>query len=409
MNNNIRIAKQLVRIARIFVAFNGNKLEKQLKKRRSDLDESSLKEHLDCLEKMDAKEQKVALYWINKKRLILPEDLSKFQDAMNLINKQHLDFQKFEGPMEVINRDDKSTIRIKSQDINFNPSTEKTFSHPYNAGDGVIIYNVEDSKEGQLAVRKAIDVNWGYDRNPWCIATRKDGFNRNEINNLTSEQAEKLGFYSDDALAVAWRYWNHYKAYPKRIAFKNGKLLAFSEGDKKQHVEWWDKNDKSHYDIPESNAVDDVEFLKKYGKLNLLENNASPEMIEELAEDEDSYVRYEVAKNPNTPIDILTKLAEDENSDVRWGAIRNPNTPADILRELAEDKEWYVRYEVTRNPNTTVDILAKLAEDEDWSVRQAVADNSRTPVEILMKLAEDKDERVRKVAISQLRRRGQSF
>ena len=436
MNKNIGIAKELVRIARVFVAFNGNKLEKQLKKKCSDLDEKSLKEHLDCLENMDARERKVALHWIGKKRLILPEDLSKFNDAMNLINKQHLDFQKFDGPMEVLNRDDKSTIRIKSQDSHFNPVTEKAFSHPYNAGDGIVIYNVEDSIVGQLAVRKAIDVNWGYSRNPWCIATRKDGFNRNEINNLTSEQAEKLGFYSDDALAVAWRYWNRYKAYPKRIAFKNGKLFAFSAGKYKQHVEWWDKDDKPHYTVPESNAVDDIEFLKKYGKLNLLENNnTSPEMIEELAEDEDNDVRKEVAYNPKTPVDILRKLAGDENEHVRWGAIRNPNTPADILRELAEDKDERMRYEVARNPNTPIDILIKLAEDEDedvriavaknpnttadilmrlaededWRARQAVADNSRTPVEILMKLAEDEDEWVRKVVISQLRRRGQSF
>ena len=422
MNRNVRIAKQLVRIARILVAFNRNELEKQLKKKRSDLDEKSLKEYLDCLEKMDAKEQKVALYWINKKRLILPEDLSKFQDAMNLINKQHLDFQKFDGPMEVINRDDKSTIRIKSQDINFNPSTEKAFSHPYNAGDGVVIYNVEDSKEGQLAVRKAIDVNWGYDKNPWCLAARKEGFDQDEINELSEEQAEKLGFYSDDVLAVAWRYWNHYKAYPKRIAFKNGKLLAFSAGDEKQHVEWWDKNDESHNAIPESNAVDDIEFLKKHGKINLLENNnASPEMIEELAEDEDKDVRKEVVYNPKTPVEVLRKLAEDEDKDVRkevaynpktpvevlrklagdedkdvrWGAIRNPNIPADILRELAEDKDERMRYEVARNPNTPIDILRKLADDEDRNVRQGVAENPNASAEVLRKLAEDEEKRVR--------------
>ena len=408
MNHNIRIAKQLVRIARILVAFNRNELEKQLKKKRSDLDEKSLKEYLDCLEKMDAKEQKVALYWIGKKRLILPEDLSKFQDAMNLINKQHLDFQKFDGPMEVINRDDKSTIRIKSQDINFNPSTEKAFSHPYNAGDGVVIYNVDDSKEGQLAVRKAIDVNWGYDKNPWCLVARKDGFSQDEINELSEEQAEKLGFYSDDVLAVAWRYWNHYKAYPKRIAFKNGKLLAFSAGDEKQHVEWWDKNDESHNAIPESNAVDDIEFLKKHGKINLLENNnASPEMIEELAEDEDKDVRKEVAYNPKTPVEVLRKLAGDENEHVRWGAIRNPNTPADILRELAEDKDERMRYEVSRNPNTPIDILRKLADDEDRNVRKGVAENPNTPVDILRKLIEDQYLIVRVSADSQLRERGQ--
>ena len=396
MNHNIRIAKQLVRIARILVAFNRNELEKQLKRKRSDLDEKSFNEHLDCLEKMDAKEQKVALHWVNKKRLILPEDLSKFQEAMNLINKQHLDFQKFEGPMEVINRDDKSTIRIKSQDINFNPSTEKTFSHPYNAGDGVVIYNVEDSKDGQLAVRKAIDVNWGYDKNPWCLAARKEGFSQDEINELSEEQAEKLGFYSDDVLAVAWRYWNHYKAYPKRIAFKNGKLLAFSAGDEKQHVEWWDKNDESHNAIPESNAVDDIEFLKKHGKINLLENNnASPEMIEELAKDKDWVVRIAVARNPNTPADILRKLAGDGDRFVKNAVLKNPTTPAEVLKKLVEDEDEDVRIEVAKNPNTPVDILMTLARDGDWEVRSAVLKNPITPAEVLKKLVEDENWEVR--------------
>ena len=391
MNHNIRIAKQLVRIARMLVAFNRNELEKQLKKKRSDLNEKSFNEHLDCLEKMDAKEQKVALYWIGKKNLTLPEDLSKFNNAMNLINKQHLDFQKFDNPMEVLNRDDKSTLRIRSQDERFNPATEKTFSHPYNAGDGVVIYDVEDSKDGQKAVRRAIDFHFGYDKNFWCLAARKDGFRRNEINRLTREQAEKLGFYSDDALAVAWNYWNGlYNAYPKRIAFKNGKLFAFSAGKYKQHVEWWDRNDKSHYTIPESNAVDDVEFLKKYGKLNLLDsNNTSPEIIEELVKDKDWRMRTTVAKNSNTPAEALKKLAEDKYEQVRWGVASNPNTPVDILKKMAGDKDKDVRRAVAENPNTTVDILRKLAGDKDSEVRQEVAKNPKAPVDILRKLAED--------------------
>ena len=349
MNRNIRIAKQLVRIARILVAFNRNELEKQLKRKRSDLNEKSFNEHLDCLEKMDAKEQKVALYWIGKKTLTLPEDLGKFNNAMNLINKQHLDFQKFDNPTEVLNRDDKSTLKIRSQDEVFNPSTEKTFSHPYNAGDGVVIYNVEDSKEGQKAVRRAIDFYFGYDKNFWCLATR---------------------YEDNNTLAMAWRHWIHYKAYPKRIAFKNGKLFAFSAGKHKQHVEWWDRDDDSHYYIPESNAVDDIEFLKKYGKINLLENNASPEMIEKLAEDEDEDVRFAVAKNPKTPVDILRKLTENKDWMTRQGVAMNPKTPVEILRKLAEDKDAFVKYGVAINPNTPVEILRKLAEDEDLGVKE---------------------------------------
>ena len=400
MNRNIRIAKQLVRIARILVAFNRNELEKQLKKKRSDLDEKSLKEHLDCLEKMDAKEQKVALYWIGKKTLTLPDDLSTFNNAMNLINKQHLDFQKFDNPTEVLNRDDKSTLRIRSQDERFNPATEKTFSHPYNAGDGVVIYNVEDSKEGQKAVRRAIDFHFGYDKNFWCLAARKEGFRQDEIDALTHEQAEKLGFYSDDALAVAWNYWKANSAYPKRIAFKNGKLFAFSAGKHKQHVEWWDRDDDSHYDIPESNAVDDVEFLKKYGKLNLLENNnASPEIIEELVKDKDWRMRTTVAKNSNTPAEALKNLAEDESWEVKRIVAINPNTPADILRKLAGDKDSEVKHGVAINPKIPADILRKLADDGDDDVRRAVAENPNTPVEILRNLSMDEDSEVRQEVV----------
>ena len=398
------------RIARMLVAFNRNELEKQLKKKRSDLNEKSFNEHLDCLDEMNAKEQKVALHWIGKKSMTLPEDLSKFNNAMNLINKQHLDFQKFDDPMEVLNRDDKSTLKIRSQDERFNPATEKTFSHPYNAGDGVVIYNVEDSKEGQKAVRRAIDFHFGYDKNFWCLASRKEGFNRNEINSLTREQAEKLGFYSDDALAVAWNYWKENSAYPKRIAFKNGKLFAFSAGKHKQHVEWWDRDDDSHYNIPESNAVDDIEFLKKYGKINLLENNnASPEIIDELVENEDWQVRKEVVKHPRTPVEVLRKLAEDMDWYVRREVARNPRTPVEALRKLAEDEDEHVRWGVIRNPNTPDSILKKLAEaeDENEDVKYAVANNPRTPAEALRKLAEDGDKDVRRSAKSQLRHRRQ--
>ena len=403
MNNNVRIARQLVRIARMLVAFNRKELENQLKKKRSDLNETSMKEHLDCLENMDAKEQKVALYWINKKRLIRPEDLSKFQEAMNLINKQHLDFQEFEGPMEVVNRNDRSTLRIKSQDAHFSPASEKTFSNPYNAGDGVVIYEVEDSEEGQQAVRKAIDSNWGYDKNPWCLVARDSN--------------------AENELEDAWDYWNNYSAYPKRIAFKNGNLLAFSAGEEKQHVQWWDKNDESHYTIPGSNAVDDIEFLKQYGKLNLLKSqNISPEMLEELAdnkywevresvaenrstpaevlrklaEDKNLKVRMRVAENPSTPVEILKKLAEDENLTVRCRVAYNPSTPIEILKKFADNEDVFVRYGIAMNPSIPAEVLMKLADDKVWEVRQGVAMNPNIPAEILRKLAEDKNWKVRR-------------
>ena len=69
-----------------------------------------------------------------------------------------------------------------------------------------------------------------------------------------------------------------------------------------------------------SSAGDDIESMSTDEKLRLLRSNASPEILEKLAEDEDAGVRETVAENPRTPVDILRKLAEDEDDWVSKAA-----------------------------------------------------------------------------------------
>ena len=61
--------------------------------------------------------------------------------------------------------------------------------------------------------------------------------------------------------------------------------------------------------------------------------------------------KYELAKNPNTPVETLKVLATDENYDVRYEVAENPNTPVELLEVLATDKNYCVRYGVAKNPN----------------------------------------------------------
>ena len=386
MRNNIKMAKDLVRIAKMLLAFSRNELEKQLK--QMNIPKLNIEENLECLEKMNAKEQKAALFWIKKKSLVLPEDLSKFNDAMNLINKQHLDFQNFECPMDVINRDDKSTVRIKSQDAKFNPDTEPAFTNKKTLKNGVTVYYVEDSRKGQIAVRKAIDVNWGYDKNPWCLIIREFNFNQQKMNRLTEEQKEEMGLYGDELDKEAWQDWNAYNKYPKRIAFQNGKLLALCASRKDNKIEWWDKNNKSSSCIPGLDLIDDdMEFLMKYGKTELSFNKNTPvEILEELADDEDNDIRRNVAENPSTPVEMLVKLADDEYSDVREKVAENPNAPVETLVKLADD-DFSVKGKVAKNPSTPVETLVKLADDDSFGIQENIALNPRTPAEILVKLA----------------------
>jgi len=61
---------------------------------------------------------------------------------------------------------------------------------------------------------------------------------------MSEEEREEL--YSDEWMnhGQAWNYWdNTYTAYPKRIAFKNGKLLAFCASSEPQKIYWWNRMD----------------------------------------------------------------------------------------------------------------------------------------------------------------------
>ncbi len=50
-----------------------------------------------------------------------------------------------------------------------------------------------------------------------------------------------------------------------------------------------------------------------------------PEVLQELAEDEDKWVRQAVAKHSNTPLELLQQLARDKNEDAQQAARRNPD------------------------------------------------------------------------------------
>lgn len=127
----------------------------------------------------------------------------------------------------------------------------KEFSQKKEYPKGVVVYKVEDSLEGMNAVRKIVDAQWGEDCNPWCLISRDN-------NKKTMYQALK--------------YWCNYSAFPKHIAFQNGKLLAFCANNK-GNCTWWDRNDKPTNELKLSRRVgiptDKYSFTKE--DLNKLE------------------------------------------------------------------------------------------------------------------------------------------
>ena len=171
----------------------------------------------------DTTEQLCAAKWFLAGKINLPDDDYKVEDAVKVAKQNKVDALSYASPMDILNTFGQPKSKVKPID----PDTVKEFSNKKKLAEGIVVYDVQDDFEGQAAVRKIIDTHWGEDANPWCLAARTNG---------DLERAKEM--------------WLHYSKYPKRIAFRNGKLLAFfaSHDDKT----WWDRNDEPHTNIPYS-------------------------------------------------------------------------------------------------------------------------------------------------------------
>ena len=97
---------------------------------------------------------------------------------------------------------------------------------------------------------------------------------------------------------------------------------------------------------------------------------------------ESEEAKREIAINPDTDAEVLNQLAHDEDAWVRWNVARNPNVSADLLDTLSGDSDWRVRQEVAMNSKTPVAALKDLVHDSDRSVQEAAAWNPNATQEI---------------------------
>ena len=153
------------------------------------------------------KERKAALMWFCKATVRLPEDAPKITEALKTAERAKVDPMQFERPGDILEQF--AEYRPKEKPIN--PDTVPELTDRREMGHGIVTYLVQDDKAGQAAMRRIINTHFGKDASPWCLL-----------------QGDGNGNLTDDA----WHYWNHYNALPKRVAFKDGKLVAFMATDK---------------------------------------------------------------------------------------------------------------------------------------------------------------------------------
>ena len=170
-----------------------------------------IKHTLDFLHSLeDNKENnayiKTAIRWVMNSSLTLPEDNTKARQAFDEARKRHIDIQKYPTLGDLIASDE---MKPKEKEKpKFDPDKAKTFSNKRTvtteSGRVFTVYDVEDTENGQRDVCHALFAC--YETSPWCLSTFT----------ATGEPTES-----------AKKYWSYYNAIPRKIAYENGKPVAF--------------------------------------------------------------------------------------------------------------------------------------------------------------------------------------
>lgn len=344
------------------------------------------------------KEQKAALKWLIGGRLILPEDAPKVTEAIRYAEKAKKDPLQYDGPVELMN----ALAEFKPKDKPIDPDTVPQLSDKRVLPDGVVTYAVQDDRAGQQAMREIVNTHWGKNANPWCL--------------LHGDGEGNLSDGSDGGYN-AWEYWNHYNALPKRVAFRNGKLLAFMAtetpfeniyGDSylkdhfsrsssypewikdyyehetwyngfedymwKNHLEemrgegfsvpekWWDRNDEDHPGIPLGNQAVPNDPLGRYA--DFIIDKDGKRQVEGGYHKNDENV--EIYWNENGVIDSY----RDKKTDFRV-RFKNGNVKSVTFREGSEFNEFFTLTAVFSGNGTdsidTINMGGTVTFEEDGS------------------------------------------
>lgn len=181
----------------------------------------------------DTTEQLCAAKWYLNGAINLPnEDTYKVKDAVKVAKKNKVDALLYDSPMDIIYQFGKPSEKQKPID----PDSVSTLKNKKEVpGTDITIYDVEEGEESRQNMREIINTHYGKNASPWCL------LQGNEFGELTPEAKER---------------WDFYSAYPKQVAFKGGRLLAFSANSTKKET-WWDRLDKPYEGVPVMEKLND--------------------------------------------------------------------------------------------------------------------------------------------------------
>ncbi len=105
-------------------------------------------------------------------------------------------------------------------------------------------------------------------------------------------------------------------------------------------------------------------------------------------------IKEKLAKNPNTPQDILLELSLDENIEILYGLCDNENASSEMLDNLSKSRYKFLKVYIAKHsnalPKTLIYIYENMDEENEKYIKKALAQNPNTPQYILIELSNSK-------------------
>ncbi len=120
----------------------------------------------------------------------------------------------------------------------------------------------------------------------------------------------------------------------------------------------------------------------KFNKFIASNPNTPKDIMKKLANIKDGEIIRRIVQNPNAPSEVLDKLAKKYGNYIMCQNIAsNPNTLPETLRELEKNSCGFVLVNIAKNINTPEDVLMRLIDNEDVDI----SSNAKNTLEIKKK------------------------
>jgi hypothetical protein len=160
----------------------------------------------------------------------------------------------------------------------------------------------------------------------------------------------------------------------------DGKSLAFFSKDPSQALRMKVAENKKL--LPETMLamIGNEKDFQMYKTL-LMNENATPEVLEAIVNDETKRGRWDAsvyaAGREDLPVEMIEKLDSSGSKNIIRRLAANPATPTHLLEKYAKDDDRTVRMGVAANEATPEYLLEALKADEDATVRTLAENNTK--------------------------------